>query len=409
MTTRRDFLHASTLLSFGATVPGFLGRSALAARTADKPGSRDTVLVVVQLTGGNDGLNTVIPRRDPLYLKHRPKLGIKPADALKLTDDYALHPAMDGLAKLYADGKVGVVHGVGYPNPDQSHFRSMDIWHAASTAKTLTEGWLGRALKQQPLGSFHLSDGKEASPLALAGATNRVPSITSLADYQLKVSATNAAERQTQKAVISGGATPSESKPGDLLDFVRRTATTTYAGSDRLQALAKGSESKVPYPTTALAGRLKLAAQLIDAGVGARILYVSQENYDTHAGQGNATGAHANLLGDLSAAITAFTLDIAARGHAERVTLMTFSEFGRRATENGSGGTDHGSGAPMLLVGGKLKPGLHGTHPNLETLDHGNLIHTTDFRRVYAALLETWLGLDAKAVLGAGYEPLAVV
>ena len=409
MTTRRDFLHASTLLSFGATVPGFLGRSALAARPSDTPGGRDTVLVVVQLTGGNDGLNTVVPRRDPLYLKHRPKIGIKPADALKLTDDFALHPAMTGLAGLYADGKVAVVHGVGYPNPDQSHFRSMDIWHAGSTAPTLTEGWLGRGLKQRPLGSFHISDGKEPSPLALAGATNRVPSIASLADYQLKVSATNAAERATQKAVISGGAAPTQSPPGDLLDFVRRTATTTYAGSDRLQALAKGNESKVPYPATGLATRLKLAAQLIDAGVGARVLYVSHENYDTHAGQGNATGAHANLLGDLSAAITAFTLDVAARGHGNRVCLMTFSEFGRRAKENGSGGTDHGSGAPMLLVGGKVKAGLHGTHPSLEKLDEGNLIHTTDFRHVYAALLDTWLGLDAKTVLGSGFPPLAVV
>ena len=406
MTTRRDFLHASTLLSFGATVPGFLGRSALAAHPSDKPGGRDTVLVVVQLTGGNDGLNTVIPRRDPLYLKHRPKIGIKPADALKLTDDFALHPAMTGLAGLYADGKVAVVHGVGYPNPDQSHFRSMDIWHAASTAATLTEGWLGRGLKQRPLGSFHISDGKEPSPLALAGATNRVPSIASLADYQLKVSATNAAERATQKAVISGGAAPTQSPPGDLLDFVRRTATTTYAGSDRLQALAKGNESKVPYPATGLATRLKLAAQLIDAGLGARVFYVSIDGFDTHATQ---LPSHANLLSEVSGAMTAFYEDMKARGQGDRVLMMTFSEFGRRAKENGSGGTDHGSGAPMLLVGGKVKAGLHGTHPSLEKLDEGNLIHTTDFRHVYAALLDTWLGLDAQAVLGSGFQPLAVV
>jgi uncharacterized protein (DUF1501 family) len=408
MTDRRDFLKTSSLLGFGARVPTFLGNTALAAPRADQAGAKDTILVVVQLTGGNDGLNTVIPIKDELYAKYRPSIGIKKADARKLDDDYAFHPAMEGLAKHFTDGLASVIHGVGYPNPSQSHFRSMDIWHAASTQDSLTEGWLGKALKQKPLPAFHLAAGNEAAPLALTGAAARVPSIATLADFQLKTGGSTSAEKSTQKKVIEATAMPAgnSSSAPNMLDFVRRTATTTYAGSDRIQALAKNYEPKATYPATGLANRLKIAAQLIDAGIGARIFYVSMDGFDTHSGQGAATGSHANLLGELSGAVSAFYDDLEARGHGKRVCVMTFSEFGRRAKENGSQGTDHGSGAPMILVGGKLKPGFHGTHPSLAKLDEGNLVHTTDFRRVYAAMLKTWLGLDAKAILGQEFAPL---
>src|SRR5947208_10181403 len=189
MTTRRDFLRTSTLLGFGATVPAFLGRTALAAPNADKPGAKDTVLVVVQLTGGNDGLNTVVPFTNADYYKQRPTIAVAKDQVKKLTDDVGLHPAMSAMAKLYTDDNaVCVVQGVGYPNPSQSHFRSMDVWHAASTAETLTEGWLGNALKKQGVPAFHLAGGNEAAPLALTGAPVRVPSITSLDDFKLKTS-----------------------------------------------------------------------------------------------------------------------------------------------------------------------------------------------------------------------------
>jgi uncharacterized protein (DUF1501 family) len=411
MTSRRDFLKTSTLLGFGATVPAFLGKTALAAPAAGKPGAKDTILVVVQLTGGNDGLNTVIPFKDPEYKKLRPTIAVKADEVKKINDSLGLHPSMGDLAGLLEDDALCVVQGVGYPNPDQSHFRSMDIWQAASTEPTLTEGWLGKALKQKPLPGFHLSaDGNEAAPLALTGAPARVPSITSLADFTLKTAAADAADKRNQKKLIDDvtkGTATGSTQP-DLLDFVRRTAMNTYASSQRLQEVAKNYQPKADYPGTGLATRLKLAAQLIEAGTGARIFYVSIDGFDTHAGQGGAAGQHANLLGEVSGAIAAFVKDLSARGHKDRVCVMTFSEFGRRAKENGSNGTDHGSAAPMFLAGGRVKAGAVGAHPSLTKLPDGNLVHHTDFRRVYAAVLDQWLGLDAKAVLGDGFKPLEV-
>lgn len=411
MTDRRDFLKTSTLLGFGATVPSFLGKTALAAPAPGKPGSKDTILVVVQLTGGNDGLNTVIPYTDPEYAKLRPTIGIKKDEVKKLNDDFGLHPAMGDLAKLFEDRAVCVVQGVGYPNPNQSHFRSMDIWQAASTAETVNEGWLGKALKQQAIPGFHIPvPGNETAPLALNGAPARVPSILTLADFQLKMTAANASDKQSQKKLIESVAnnTMPATSQTNMLDFVRRTATNTYASSQRLQEVGKNYVPKATYPVNGLGTRLKLAAQLIDAGIGARLFYVSIDGFDTHAGQGGANGSHARLLAEVSSAISAFYSDLAARGHKDRVCVMTFSEFGRRAKENGSNGTDHGSGAPMFLVGGRVNGGLLGKHPSLTKLEDGNLVHNTDFRCVYAAVLEQWLGLDAKKVLGDGFAPAKV-
>ena len=406
MTDRRDFLKQSSLLGFGTAVPTFLGNTALATAPLGKPGTKDTVLVVIQLTGGNDGLNTVIPFTDPLYAKYRPTIGIKKDAVLKLNDTIALHPAMTDLAELFQQSSLAVVQAVGYPNPSQSHFRSMDIWNAGSTAETLTEGWLGKALKQKPLPGFHLAaDGNESAPLALSGAPARVPSLTTLADFQLKTTAANATDKMAQKSVIEAASKPKQGG-SNLLDFVKKTATTTYASSQRLQELAKNYTTSIVYPATGLASRLKLAAQLIDAGVGARLFYVSIDGFDTHAGQGGATGSHANLLEQIAGAVGAFLNDLGAHGHQDRVCVMTFSEFGRRAKENGSNGTDHGSAAPMFLAGRKVKSGIHGTHPSLEKLEDGNLVHKTDFRTVYASVLQDWLGLDPVPVLGAEYKPL---
>jgi uncharacterized protein (DUF1501 family) len=408
MTSRREFLTNSTLLGFGATVPTFLGQSALAVAQTGKPGAKDTVLVVVQLTGGNDGLNTVIPFKDEAYRKIRPTIGIPKDQVKKVTDELGLHPAMGEMAKLYNDdASVCIVQGVGYPNPNQSHFRSMDIWHAASTAETLKDGWLGRALRTHPVPAFHLSGSNETSPLALAGATIRVPSVSSLEDFRLKTSAASGADGNAQKGVITGVADASAGSNG-LLDFVSRTQMNTYASSEKLAQLGNNYQPKVPYPATPLANKLKLAAQLIDGGIGARIFYVSIDGFDTHAGQGAATGAHANLLQQVSDSISAFYRDLAGRGHKERLAVMTFSEFGRRAHENGSKGTDHGSGAPMFLIGGAVKSGIVGEHPSLTKLEDGNLIHAIDFRRVYAAVLDQWLGVDAKTVLGGEYKAVEV-
>jgi uncharacterized protein (DUF1501 family) len=408
--TRREFLRQSlatgSLVSLGLTVPNFLARTALAAPDASKAGARDTILVVVQLTGGNDGLNTVIPYKDDEYPKLRPTLKQPAGQVKKLNDDVALHPSMDGLAGLLQDNALCVVQGVGYPNPSQSHFRSMDIWQAASTAESLTEGWIGRGLKQLPgAGAFHLAASNESAPLALTGAPVRAPSITSLEDFQLKLAVANGTDKKEQKAIIEGSAKAGGDKPS-LLDFVQRTAANTYASSQRLQEIGKNYQPKATYPQTPLANRLKLAAQLIDASLGARIFYVALDGFDTHANQATS---HGQLLAQLSGAMTAFYKDMAARGQKDRVLMMTFSEFGRRARENGSKGTDHGSAAPMLLVGGKVKAGVVGKHPSLTQLETGNLKHHTDFRQVYAAILDGWLGISSKDVLGQKFTALDVL
>jgi uncharacterized protein (DUF1501 family) len=407
--TRRDFLKTSlasgSLVACGLTVPGFLSRTAAAAPAAHKKGAKDTILVVIQLTGGNDGLNTVIPFKDPEYAKLRPTLKQPAAQVKKLTDSIGLHPQMAGLADLLQEQALCVVQGVGYPNPSQSHFRSMDIWQAGSTARELTDGWVGRALTHlPPTPSFHLAGNNESAPLALTGAPARVPSIASLEDFVLKTAAASGADKKNQTKVIEGAAKSGKDGP-NLLDFVKRTAVNTYASSKRLQDIGKNYTPKAAYPNTALARHLKLAAQLIDADLGARIFYVSLDNFDTHA---NQALTHANLLQQLSAAVTAFYKDMAARGHKDRLLLMTFSEFGRRARENGSKGTDHGSAAPMFLVGGKVKAGVVGAHPDLAQLERGNLKHHTDFRQVYAAILDTWLGVSSKDVLGQEFKPVEI-
>jgi uncharacterized protein (DUF1501 family) len=406
--TRRDFLKTSlaggSLVAWGLTVPGFLARTAHAAPNADKAGAKDTILVVIQLTGGNDGLNTVVPHKDPEYARLRPTLKLPFAQLKKINDDLGLHPSLDGLAGLLEDQALCIVQGVGYPNPTQSHFRSMDIWQAASQAETLNEGWVGKALRQLPsAGSFHLAATNESAPLALSGAPARVPSITTLEDFQLRLAAASNADKKEQREVIEGATKAGSDKPG-LLDFVQRTAANTYASSQRLQELGKNYQPKVPYPNTPLANRLKLAAQLIDADLGARIFYVSLDGFDTHATQ---LPTHAALLAQLSGAMTAFYKDMAARGYQDRIVTMTFSEFGRRVAQNGSG-TDHGTAAPMFLVGGKVKAGLIGAHPSLTELEFGNLKFHTDFRRVYASVLEQWLGVASKDVLGGTYTPVEI-
>jgi uncharacterized protein (DUF1501 family) len=405
-TSRRDFLKTTGLVAWGVSVPTFVSRTAQAAAPPGARGSKDTILVVVELTGGNDGLNTVVPFKDPQYAKLRPTLQLPAAQLRKVNDELGLHPSLTGLAELLQDRSLCIVQGVGYPNPSQSHFRSMDVWQAGSTDDKLTEGWLGKALKKMPGGSqsFHLKSANQSSPVAFDGAPMRVPSIASLAEFQLRTTAASGADKKLQEQVVEGAVKTKSSKPG-LLDFVSRTAANTYASSKRLAEIGRNYQPKSPYPNTPLANRLKLAAQLIDAEVGARIFYVSLENFDTHATQ---APSHANLLAQLSGAMTAFYKDLKARGHADRLLMMTFSEFGRRAKENGSRGTDHGSGAPMFLIGGKVKAGVVGAHPSLTDLEAGNLKFHTDFRQVYGSVLESWLGVSHREVLGREYQAVEV-
>jgi uncharacterized protein (DUF1501 family) len=415
MSNRRQFLQSSLttagVVAWGTTAPTFLGRTALAAPASSKAGAKETILVVVQLTGGNDGLNTVVPYSDDGYPKLRQKLRIATGDLKKIDDKIGLHPSLAGFSGLLEDHLLAIVQGVGYPNPNESHFRSMDIWQAASLAPDPTEGWLGKALvRMQPSPGFHIAAPNEQSWLALAGAPAKVPSITDLKQFELQTQSASGADHSAQRQVIEndakrgGDATSSgdSGQPG-LLDFVRRTAVNTYANCQRLRDVAKNYQPKSPYPNSGLAERLKLVAQLIEADLGARIYYVTLNGFDTHA---NQLLTHANLLRELSDAMTAFFKDMAERGHQDRVMLMTFSEFGRRAKENQSQGTDHGSAAPMFLIGGRVKPGVVGEHPSLSDLYMDKLKHHTDFRQVYATLLDGWLGVPSEAVLGEKFKPL---
>jgi len=409
-TTRRSFLKSAFagtgLVAYGLDAPRFLTRAVAATPRLDEKGGKETILVVVQLTGGNDGLNTVIPFSDPLYASSRPTLKQKPADIKKLTKEIALHPAMAGMAELWQDQALSIVQGVGYPNPSQSHFTSMDIWHAAHTDGPYSDGWLGRSLGRMNRGAgsgYHLANKGEASPLALSGPV-KCPSIASLADLELHTIGQNGSDRRKQRETIEQNSVSGSTGANTaLLDFVQRTATGTFATVNRLREIAKQYEPKVPYPQNGLAERLKLAAQLIDAEVGARVYYVEQDGYDTHADQ---AGSHARLLGELSSSLTAFYKDLKARGQEKRVLILTFSEFGRRVKENGSQGTDHGAAAPVFLIGGKVQPGLIGDHPRLDRLDDGNLKHHTDFRSIYATILDQWLGVKSKEVIKDQFKPI---
>jgi uncharacterized protein (DUF1501 family) len=402
--SRRQFLgttlKGSTLVSLGLTVPAFLRRSALAAASPKSAGDR--TLVVIQLSGGNDGLNTVIPFGDDLYGKNRTGLRIPEDQILKINDHVGLHPSLGGLSKLLQDGHLAVLQGIGYPNPSRSHFRSMDIWQTASmTEKLPNEGWLGRAIGQPELRregtvpAIHFGSGK--LPLALVGRTTEVPSLSSLADYKLQ---TGPAGRDQLTAVAA------TQRTDRTLQFLQRSTLQAYTTSSRLEEMTKSYDTPINYPPTELARKLKLIAQLIDAGFGTRIFYASLDGFDTHA---NQLATHANLLRELGDAVRAFVDDVSHHGHGDRVLLMTFSEFGRRVKENGSRGTDHGAGAPMFLAGGKIKSRLIGRHPSLSDLDDGDLKSHTDFRSVYATVLEDWLACPSSEVLGDRFDRIPLI
>lgn len=396
-TTRRELLSraagGTALLATGFSLPAFLTRTARAA--GGKAGEK--ILVVVQLTGGNDGLNTVIPFRDDDYRKARPTLAVAADRVLKLDDDLGLHPEMAGFKRLYDAGGLAVIENVGYPNPDRSHFRSMDIWHTASLRpEEARDGWLGRVVDRQareggPPPALQLDD--EVLPLALRTLKNPVPSIRGIDAFRLESGAVQ----------VEAALTADRARASDDLLFIQRTAIASCANARRLEQIAAQEGSEGKYPSTRLAGRLRQIAQLIGADFGPRVYYTSIGGFDTHAKQALA---HGPLLRELADAVAAFCEDLKARRMDERVLLMTFSEFGRRVKENGSQGTDHGVAAPMFLAGPACRAGLTGGRPDLGNLEDGDVRHRIDFRRVYAAVLKDWLGVEPAAVLAETHEPL---
>jgi uncharacterized protein (DUF1501 family) len=398
---RRHFLQRSAgLVAIGASAPAFLSR----AIAADKQDPDQRILVIVQLAGGNDGVNTVIPYADDAYHKARPSLAFKKETVLKIDDHIGLHPQMAGLKALYDEGVLSILQGVGYPQPNRSHFRSMDIWNSAHPEAEMTgDGWLGRALDSSAAkfaGKVPaLALGMENLPLALVAPRTNVPSIRSLEDYQLRFSGGDEKLKQSQARKLADGG---DASTGDL-SFIRQSLGTAIDSAARLKEVAASYQPAADYPMTQLASNLKTVAQLIAGELGTRIFFVSLGGFDTHARQ---AGSHAALLAELSGAVAAFFKDL--RGHklADRVMLATYSEFGRRLKENGSLGTDHGAASQMFVVSGAHKGGVVGAHPSLTDLDDGDPKHHTDFRSVYATLLDRWLHIPSEPVLAGKFAPV---
>lgn len=402
--TRRDFLATAgvSFVSLGAFAPRLFAQAAQASAAA---GKNDNVLVVIELSGGNDGLNTLIPFEDDLYYKNRRSLAIAKAEVHRLSDRAGLHPAMGPLAELYKEGRVAVVQGVGYPEPDRSHFRSMEIWQTASTAKRPpTTGWLGRFVDQLP------RDAADSTLPGLAftgGLPQACQAEKSVIPVVGELEAFAGAEQSDQPdiALRRKLSTASGAAKGSLT-FLRNQAATVFRTVDKLKGAAEKYKSTVEYPGSPLGGQLKHAAQILAGDLGVRVMYASQDGYDTHSAQGEQ---HAGLLGDLSTSLAAFDKDLRGLGLADRVAVMIFSEFGRRVDENASAGTDHGAASCLVALGAKVKGGLYGEYPGLDKLGDGDLIFNTDFRSVYAALLGRWLGCDAKQVLGEEFAPIGLV
>ncbi|MCO6457181.1 MAG: DUF1501 domain-containing protein [Pirellulaceae bacterium] len=405
-TTRRQFLAVtgtSAVLAIGGRLPEFWLRAAAAG---ESPTKGEKILVVVQLSGGNDGLNTIVPHGDESYYRARPQLAIPRDQVLKIDDFHGFHPSARGLADLLEAGQLAIVQGVGYPDPNRSHFESMDIWHSCFRKdRPRQDGWLGRYLDRAAgtaggdVPALHV--GEEEQPLALAAQRVRVPSVRSLDRFRLQLESGEADAATIQRLV--GRERPAAS---DLLGFVQSSSAAALEAARRVEQARRQYQTDVEYPASGLGQKLRTVAQLIDAGLETRIYYLTLDGFDTHARQAEA---HAALLTELSGSMAAFMDDLARHGHAERVLLLGFSEFGRRLEENASAGTDHGAAAPLLLAGQAVRPGLLGTHPSLTDLDQGDLKFHTDFRRVYALLLESWLGCPSAELLGGSYEPIAAL
>jgi uncharacterized protein (DUF1501 family) len=400
MVTRRGFLarglRDSSLIALAPTLPGFLARTAQAAG----PEKDGRILVVLQLDGGNDGINTVIPFKDDGYARHRKAIRLPEKRLITVNGEVGLHPAMGDAGKLLESGRLAIVPGVGYPNPNRSHFRSMAIWQSARLDERdhTGLGWVGRGLDEGPTtrdgAPAALLVGSNDPPPAIRGRRSVSAALDRLDDYALS-------DREA-------GARPAGSSPAgdDLGQFLRRSLLDAYTTADRLESIAGARDGHASYPESDLARRLGLTARLIKAGLGTRVYYLVQGGYDTH---GHQLPQHAALLEELAKSLRAFLDDLAAARLDDRVLVLVFSEFGRRVAENGSKGTDHGTAGPVLLAGPSVRPGLAGTYPSLTDLADGDLKMAVDFRRVYATVLEGWLGLRSKGALGGAFESLPLL
>jgi uncharacterized protein (DUF1501 family) len=394
------------LLAAAPTVPTFLNNTLLAvtqptgeALTQQASGTDGKILVVVQMSGGNDGLNTVCPWADDIYQRERPGLAIGADKALKINDYLGLHPNLAPIKSMFDDGKMAIVQGVGYPNPNRSHFRAMDIWNTAEPEKeVIRDGWLGRYFDNQcdgtPQPDVGVSIG-ETLPIAMQGSKTRPLSFDRPENYRY-----NGADGKRYQQLNQPAETVN-AKPGTAasqLEFLTRTAMDAQLSSDRILKVTKAHNPVgINYPGGNFGNGLRTIAAMIRGGLPTRVYYVSLGGFDTHA---NQLGRHERLMQEFASGVSAFWDDM----------MMSFSEFGRRLAKNASGGTDHGAAAPMFLFGPSVQDqGIIGRHPSLRDLDAGDLKYGVDFRNVYASVLETWLDAKSAPILGGNYRPLPII
>ena len=393
--SRRDFLIKGMYgLGVGATLPGLLNRTsaALAAQAlqgTSMENNPERILVVVELSGGNDGLNTVVPYGDDAYYRARPTIGIPKSEVIKLDDHFGLHPSMVGFERLYKDGRMGIVHGCGYDNPSLSHFSSMGFWHTGVPNGGESLGWLGR-----------LADGGTRQSLAVR-AQHHSPLVFNDPRTFRREGA------DSEKSAI-GRLTSAGAADNPALEFLAGTKTNAAESSEFVREASAAYRTTVDYGIGGLSGPLRQVAALINADMPTRLYYVVYQgnSFDTHVHQ---MDPHARLLAYTADAIRGFMTDLDRIGRGDDVAMMVFTEFGRRVEENGSLGTDHGTATPMFVIGNHVKGGLYGEPPSLTELDDGNLFKTTDFRRVYATMIEEWLRFDqSPQVLKGSFDPMGV-
>ncbi len=433
--TRRHFLGTGlTLASASIALPAFIQRSAFGLPRpglgmSSIPGvNEDNILVVLQLGGGNDGLNTVVPFGDDNYYRKRPGIGVAANRVLPLGDGgVGLHPSLAAFKELHDEGLLATIQGIGYPNPNRSHFKSMDIWHTADTTGT-GAGWLGKYFDAECCGYGKGESGTpEGSPATPPGEMQGQPGIAIGREAPLAMQGRKAKPisfetpdlfRWTGEDIHESLARPYAEitthgvregvNPDSAAGFLMRTTLDAQVSSDLIRKAVR-QQPLAEYPGNALGRDMAMVASMIRAGLNTRVYYVSLGGFDTHAGQGNQNGRHAQLLQTLATAVRAFYQDLKAGENDTRVLTMVFSEFGRRVAQNASGGTDHGTAAPMFLAGPMVKPGVIGNHPSLTDLDDGDLKFQIDFRSVYASILEDWLSADSQAILEGSYRKLPVL
>ncbi len=369
---------------------------------------KERVLVVLQMSGAYDALNTIIPYNDPLYNDYRPALKVDPADVLHINDEVGFHPSMKPLKNLYDQGKVAVLQGIGYPNPNRSHFRSMDIWHTAEPAKMITEGWLGKAIRDldpnrdNVLTAVNFGRGL---PRALSAPGVSVASVGDLASYGVLTGIDGEDQRMEALDIFSKMYSPLIGT-GPANDYLSQTGLDALKGADILNTAPENYSSSVEYGGSAFAQWCKSIAQVHLAEFGTRILYtgLNPGAFDTHA---NQNIAFPKLWDDVTTATADLYEDLKEHHASEEVVILMFTEFGRRVQDNGSG-TDHGSGSVAFVIGDSVKGGTYGQYPSLEPskLDEGDLRWNSDFRGTYSTLLEKWMGLDDRDILGGNYEQL---